>query len=197
MRIVIAGAGKMGMAIAKQLCREGHDLTLIDQHQDHVDNAVNTLDVIGCCGSCAAPETLVEAEASLADLFIAATGVDEANLIGCQLAGRMGARHSVLLLRNPAYIRNAELLKETMQLSYSIHPDYVTAEEISRVLQFPAAIRVESFPECEMEIVTFRIEESSRLTEVPLRRLGVIFGQIRGITVFEQHRINFGIGINA
>ena len=78
MRIVIAGAGKMGMAAARQLCREGHDLTLIDQRQDRVDNAVNSLDVIGCCGSCAAPETLVEAETNLADLFIAATGVDEA-----------------------------------------------------------------------------------------------------------------------
>ena len=177
MRIVIAGAGKMGMAAARQLCREGHDLTVIDQRQDRVDDAVNSLDVIGCCGSCAAPETLVEAETNLADLFIAATGVDEANLIGCQLARKMGARHAVLLLRNPAYIRNAELLKETMQLSFSIHPDFVTAEEISRVLQFPAAIRVESFPECEMEIVTFRIEENSKLTEVPLRKLGAMFGQ--------------------
>ena len=159
MRIVIAGAGKMGMAVARQLCREGHDLTLLDQLQDRVDNAINSLDVIGCQGSCAAPETLSEAEAGLADLFIAATGVDEANLIGCQLARKMGAKHAVSLLRNPAYIRNAELLKETMHLSFSIHPDFVTAEEISRVLQFPAAIRVESFPDCEMEIVTFATQD--------------------------------------
>ena len=177
MRIVIAGAGKMGMAVARQLCREGHDLTVVDELQEKVDNAVNSLDVIGCRGSCAAPETLSEAEAGLADLFIAATGVDEANLIGCQLARKMGARHAVSLLRKPAYIRNAELLKETMHLSFSIHPDYVTAEEISRVLQFPAASRVESFPDCEMEIVTFRIEENSKLVGVPLRKLGTKFGQ--------------------
>ncbi len=177
MRIVIAGAGKMGMAIARQLCREGHDLTIIDQRQDKVDNAVNILDVIGCHGSCAAPETLTEAETGRADLFIAATGVDEANLLGCQLARRMGAGHAVALLRNPAYIQNAELLKDTMHLSFSVHPDHVTAEEISRVLQFPAAIRVESFPDCEMEIVTFRIEENSRLTDIPLHRLSTISGQ--------------------
>ncbi len=177
MRIVIAGAGKMGMAAARQLCREGHDLTLIDQLQDRIDNAVNSMDVIGCRGSCAAPETLTEAEAGLADLYIAATGTDEANLIGCRLARKMGARHAVSLLRNPAYVENAELLKETMDLSFSIHPDYVTAEEISRVLQFPAAIRVESFPDCELELVTFRIEENSSLTGIPLRRLGAKFGQ--------------------
>ena len=155
MRIVIAGAGKMGMAVARLLCREGHDLTLIDQRQDKVDIAINSMDVIGCRGSCAAPETLSEAEAGLADLYIAATGADEANLIACQLARKMGAKHTIALLRNPEYIQSAELLKDTMHLSFSIHPDYVTAEEISRVLQFPAAIRVESFPDCEMEIVTF------------------------------------------
>ena len=177
MRIVIAGAGKMGMAVARQLCREGHDLTLVDKRQDKVDNAVNSLDVIGCRGSCAAPETLSEAEAGLADLFIAATGVDEANLIACQLARRMGAKHAVSLLRNPDYVQNAEMLKETMHLSFSIHPDFVAAEEISRVLQFPASIRVESFPDCDMEIVTFRIEENSRLIDVPLNKLRTKFGQ--------------------
>ena len=177
MKIVIAGAGKMGMAATQQLCREGHDLTLIDQRQDRVDNAVNSMDVIGCCGSCAAPETLKDAAAGQSDLFIAATGVDEANLIACQLAKKMGARHVITLLRNPVYIENTELLKETMEMSFSIHPDYVTAEEISRVLQFPAAIRVESFPDCEMEIVTFKIEENSTLTGMPLNRLGTRFGQ--------------------
>ena len=51
------------------------------------------------------------------------------------------------------------------------------AEEISRVLQFPAATRVESFPDCEQEIVTFRIEEGSKLTGIPLRHLSGRLGQ--------------------
>ena len=177
MRIVVAGAGKMGMAIARQLCGEGHDLTLIDQRQDRLDNAVNSLDVIACFGSSAAPETLIEAEVGNAELFIAATGSDETNLIGCQLARKLGAGHSVTLLRNPAYIQRAELLQDTMRLSFSLHPDYVIAEEISRVLQFPAAIRVESFPDCEFEIVTFRVEENSRLIGLPLYKIGEKFGQ--------------------
>ena len=177
MHIVIAGAGKMGMAIARLLCREGHDLTLIDLRQDKVDKAINSLDVIGCRGSCAAPETLSEAEVGMADLYIAATGADEANMIACQLARRMGAKHTIALLRSPEYIQSAELLKDTMHLSFSIHPDYVTAEEISRVLQFPAAIRVESFPDCEMEIVTFRIEDNSKLIGVPLYKLYSRVGQ--------------------
>ena len=144
MKIVIGGAGKVGMAIARQMCREGHDITLIDQRQDRLENAVGSLDVIGCCGNCSAVDILAEADAGGADVFLAATGV---------------------------------LLKEAMDLTFSLHPDYVTAEEISRVLQFPAAVRIESFPDCEQEIVSFRIEDGCRLSGLPLKQLSSRFGQ--------------------
>ena len=176
MKIVIAGAGKVGMAIARQMCLEGHDVTVIDQRQDRLENAVNSLDVIGCCGNCSALDTLTEAEAGTANVFIAATGLDEANLLACRLSKRLGADHTVSILRNPEYMENLELLKEAMDLTFSLHPDYVMAEEISRVLQFPAATRVESFPDCEQEIVSFRIEEGCGLSGVPLRQLTVRLG---------------------
>ena len=165
------------MAIARQMCREGHDVTLIDQRQDRVENALNSLDVIGCCGNCSALETLTEADAGAADVFIAASGSDEANLLACRLSKKLGADHTVSILRNPEYMENLDMLKEAMNLTFSLHPDYVTAEEISRVLQFPAAARIESFPDCEQEIVTFRIEEGCRLSGFPLRLLSSRFGQ--------------------
>ena len=177
MKIVIAGAGKVGMAIARQMCQEGHDVTVIDQRQDRLENAVNSLDVIGCCGNCSALETLTEAEAGAADVFIASTGFDEANLLACRLSKKLGADHTISILRNPEYMENLELLKEAMDLTFSLHPDYVMAEEISRVLQFPAATRVESFPDCEQEIVSFRIEEGCSLSGVPLKHLSSRLGQ--------------------
>ena len=111
MKIVIAGAGKVGFAIALQMCAEGHDITLIDQRQDRLDKALNSLDVNGLCGNCSALSTLHEAEAGSADLFIAAAGIDEANLLACRLAGKLGARHTVSILRNPEYMEDLDLLK--------------------------------------------------------------------------------------
>ena len=63
MNIVIAGAGKVGHTIADRLCREGHDITLIDENRDKLDAAANAMDVLGCVGNCAAPSVLKEAEA--------------------------------------------------------------------------------------------------------------------------------------
>ncbi len=177
MKIVIAGAGKVGFTVAQRLCREGHDITLIDEKPEVLEAASNAMDAMICCGSCAAPSVLREAEAGKADVFIAATGNDEANLVACQFARRMGAGHTIARLRNQQYLDSGESLREIMDLSLAINPDYVTAEEISRVLQFPAATQVDSFPDCELEIVTFRITERSRFNGVALSKLPTMFKQ--------------------
>ena len=177
MNIVIAGAGKVGFTIAERLCREGHDITLIDERRAPLDNAANSMDVMGVCGSCAAPSVLKEAEAGAADVFIAATGNDEANLVACQFARKMGAKHTIARLRNQEYLDSGESLREIMDLNLAINPDYVTAEVISRVLQFPVATQVDSFPDCELEIVTFRVGENSRLDGMTLSRLPSLLRQ--------------------
>ena len=177
MKIVIAGAGKVGFTIAQRLCRDGHDITLIDEKHSCLDAASNAMDVLGYCGNCAAPSVLREAEAGAADVFIAATGNDEANLVACQFARKMGAKHILARMRNQEYLADTELLGGIMELNMAINPDYVTAEEISRVLQFPAAAQVDSFPGSKLEIVTFRIPEGSRLNGVALSSLPSMFKQ--------------------
>ena len=39
MKIVIAGAGKVGFTVAQRLCREGHDITLIDTRRELLESA--------------------------------------------------------------------------------------------------------------------------------------------------------------
>ncbi len=173
MNIVIAGAGKVGFTIAQRLSREQekHDITLIDERREVLDKAANTMDVLGVCGNCAAPSVLKQAEAGEAEVFIAATGNDEANLVACQFAHKMGARHTIARLRNQEYLESVESLREIMDLKLAINPDYITAEEISRLIQLPAATQVSSFPDCELEIVTFRIGENSPLEGKTLNQL--------------------------
>ena len=177
LKIIIAGAGKVGFTIAQRLCREGHDITLIDVQREPLEAASNAMDAMGLCGSCASPAILSEAEIGTADVYIAATGNDEANLVSCQFARKLGAKHTIARLRNQEYLDNSESLRKIMDLSLTINPDYVTAEEISRVLQLPMATQVDTFPDCELEIVTFRVPEGSRLAGVALSRLPSLFGQ--------------------
>ena len=177
MKITVAGAGKIGFSIVTKLAEEGHDITVIEQDHEKIENAVNNLDVMVIRGNAATPGVLREADAGNADIFIAATGDDETNLVSCLFAGQQGAEHKVALLRNPEYMGELSMIKSSVGIDLVINPDLVTAEEISRVIRFPAAIQVESFPGCQLEIVTFLVPSESQLSGLKLGDLEKRFGQ--------------------
>ena len=81
MEIIVAGNGKVGEALVKQLSAEGYNLTLIDNDTERLQDLSEHYDCIGIRGNCASMETLKQGRIDKADLFIAATGSDEVNLL--------------------------------------------------------------------------------------------------------------------
>ena len=59
MNIIIAGAGKVSRALAQQLAAEGHNLTIIDQNSQVLENLVLQYDAIGVQGNCASKAILL------------------------------------------------------------------------------------------------------------------------------------------
>jgi len=85
MYIVIMGGGRVGLALASSLVTLGHDVSLIENDSDLCDNAANELDALVICGNGTNIKTLLGANIGDADVFVAATGNDEANLLSCIL----------------------------------------------------------------------------------------------------------------
>ena len=90
MNIMVVGCGKIGTTILESLVAEGHDVTAVDNDPAALNEVTNVHDVIGVCGNGADCSTLEEAGVDKAELFVAATGSDEVNMLSCFLAGRMG-----------------------------------------------------------------------------------------------------------
>ena len=146
MKIIIAGAGKIGRSVAALLAEEGHDLTLIDRDGELIADVSNELDVICVEGSATNPETLREAGAADADLLLAATEHDEVNMV-CGISARhLGTRHVIARIRDPEYLSQTEFLREALGLSVVVNPEYECAKEISRILRFPAPCGWTPFP---------------------------------------------------
>ena len=104
MDIIIAGGGKVGMTMARQLAAAGHNLTIVDQNPQVVDEAVQRYDALGICGNCASREVLDRAAIAEAELVIAATNADEVNLLCCLTAHGMNPNvHTIARIRNPEY----------------------------------------------------------------------------------------------
>ena len=176
MNIIIVGGGKVGYSVAETLSAEGHDITMIDQNAAAIERISNALDVICVQGSAANPETLQAARVAEADLLLAATEKDEVNMICGIAAHRLGARHVVARIRDPEYLHQGAFLKETMGLSLIVNPEYECAREISRMLHFPSAVRVDTFSNGSVEIVDHRIPEGGKLAGMTLRELPQTIG---------------------
>ena len=85
MYIVIMGGGRVGLRLAISLVAVGLDVTLIENDSDLCSNAASELDAMVICGNGTDIKTLSEANIADADVFVAATGNDEANLLSCIL----------------------------------------------------------------------------------------------------------------
>ena len=186
MNIIIAGAGHVGVRIAQSLASEGHDITLIDRDPATIDTVSNELDVICCLGSATSLDTLDQAGAAHADILIAVTSSDEANMICALVARRMGAKYTVARIRDPEYLPHREFLREAVGLSVIINPENECAREISRVLRFPNAVRVELFSKGSAEILEYCIPAGSPLNGLSLRECGSRYGQKVLVAVVER-----------
>lgn len=169
MKIIIAGNGKVGSALAKQLSREEYDLTLIDTSDRILENIAEQYDVMVVQGNCAAMKVLEEAEIKEADLLIATTGQDELNLLCCITAHGMNPKlHTIARIRNPEYTDQIYKMRDQFALSLSINPEKRTAEEIERLLKYPGFLRRDTFAKGRVEIVELRIDGESKLCNVSL-----------------------------
>lgn len=163
MKIIVVGCGKVGRSVTEQLSREDHDITVIDLRADRVSILTGNLDVMGIVGNGASGEVLAEAGIAGTDLLIAVTGSDELNLLCCLIAKKTGGCHTIARIRNPEYSRQISLFKEDLGLSMIINPEYAAATEISRILRFPSAMKIDTFAKGRVEILKFRIREGSSL----------------------------------
>ena len=186
MKIVIAGAGKIGASVASVLSDEGHDITVIDLSPEIISRLADAMDVICVEGNAADPEVLRSAEVGAADLLVAATEKDEVNMI-CGIAGRkLGAKHVIARIRDPLYLHQTEFLRDALGLSQIVNPEYECAKEISRILRFPGAARVDSFSKGSVEIVEHKIPEHGALDGVALKELPRSFGSRVLVALIER-----------
>ena len=171
MEIVIIGDGKVGYKLAKQLSVEDYDVVMIDGNEKKLRYAVDRLDIACVAGDGVDAEVQKEAGVPHADLVIACTSADESNMLSCLIAKRLGAKHTIARVRNPIYFNQIGLLKEDLHLSMSVNPELIVANEISRLLLFPDASKIETFVKGRVELIEFPIAKESRLVGMSLAEM--------------------------
>ena len=171
MHIIIVGCGKVGRTLAEQLQEENTDITLVDIKESKINSLGDDIDAMGIVGNGASINTLLEAGIESTDILIAVTGSDELNLLCCLIAQKAGECHTIARVRNPVYSQEINFIKERLGISLFINPELAAAQEISRVLRFPSARKIDTFIRGRVELLKFKVLPEFNLGGLSVRQI--------------------------
>ncbi len=183
MKIVIVGAGEVGFFLAQRLSHERHDLVLIDTDEEKCAKAQEELDVFVVHGDASSQSVLREAGLESADMLIAASGIDEINILACMIASKLGVKRKIARVRNPDFYDPASILKpQDLGVDLFIHPEDEVISEINRLLMRAAASEVVEFENGKILMVGLKLDEHCPNLNKPLKEVGT-----------EEQRKNFRV----
>lgn len=176
MKIILVGGGKVGTALARQLSEEGHNVTVVDTNKPRVEHISETYDVMGIVGNGASIATLYEAGIEEADVFIAITGSDELNLLCCMFAKKAGHCHTIARVRNPSYSHELEFIKKQIGISAIVNPEMAAAVEISHLLRFPGASKIDTFADGRVRLIKCALTEAQGMNGMAIQEISTRLG---------------------
>ena len=120
MNVIVVGGGKVGRKLVEDFNYEGDDVVLIDIKSEICDRIQDDYDVRCVCGSGTDLETLREAEANKADIFIAVTENDEFNALCTVMAKKLGADRCVARVRNREYFKQLDFMRNALGINQAV-----------------------------------------------------------------------------
>jgi trk system potassium uptake protein TrkA len=190
MKILILGAGQVGSTVAESLVSEANDITVVDTDGDKLRLLQDRLDLRTVVGSASHPSVLEQAGIADADMLLAVTQSDEVNLVACKLAASLyNTPTRIARIRASDYLnREAVFSADNFCVDFSICPEQILTEYISKLIEFPEALQVLEFADGKASLVAVRAFQGGPLVGQPLSFLRSHMPQIetRVAAIFRQ-----------
>ena len=161
MKIVIYGATEIGCLLATEFF-EDHDITIIDKEENRTDE-LNKLDISFVQGNASNIDVLKNADIKNADIFIACTNIDEANIVACLSAKRYGGVRTICFVSKQEYKNTLSFEKSSEKfcdffIDYIIWPEELLTQEIFRIVTVAHALDVENFADGRARLLEYKVQ---------------------------------------
>ncbi|MDX1450305.1 MAG: Trk system potassium transporter TrkA, partial [Acidimicrobiia bacterium] len=167
MRIVIVGAGAVGSYLAERLSTEGQDVVVIEDDPERAAELQERVDALVISGNGASPAVLEEAGVDRAELLIAVSNSDGANVLACHVGAELGVKRTVARVEDPG-MRDALV---GLEVDFVIDPGEAAAKELLALVHQSGVSEVVEFASGGLVLVGATIPRTSRLIGWPLAEL--------------------------
>lgn len=136
MKIIIIGAGELGQLVASKLCSLNHDVVVVDPRSESLEEASGSLDTRFLVGVGTDVKTLKQAGAARADLLLALSGDEAANILSCAIAKRLGTRRAICrVFSRHVFSEEDGITPETFRIDHVFSSIDESVEMIFGILQ--------------------------------------------------------------
>jgi trk system potassium uptake protein TrkA len=184
MKIVIVGAGEVGTHLARMLSKENHDIVLMDDDSEKLQQIANQVDLMTVTGYANSFRDLKEAGAAKADLFIGVTPYEDRNIVACIIAKDLGAKRTVARVNNGEFIneKNRERLTE-FGVDEVIYPENLAAKEIVNSIKQVGTREMIEFSGGKLILMAVKIRENAPIVNKTLEELTYLNHDIRAVAI--------------
>jgi trk system potassium uptake protein TrkA len=186
MRVILVGAGEVGLSVARDLIKDGHDLTIVERNESLAQRVDEELDARVIRGNGARPQVLEEAglgEEGGVDLLIGATDRDEVNILACWIARKSGVPQTMARVRSIEFTDTQSWARD-LNVDLLISPERSVAREIQELLQVGASFHAATLMQERTGIYGFTLSSESPLLDRPLKDLTAAYKDLRTIIVY-------------
>jgi trk/ktr system potassium uptake protein len=169
MRIIIVGAGAVGSYLAERLSSGGEDIVVIEDDEARAAELQESLDALVLHGNGASTAMLEEAGVEKADLLIAVSNSDGANVLACFTARELGVKTTIARIEDPEIREGADRLG----VDVVIDPSATAAEELAAIVGSGAASELVQFADGQLIMVGGIVTPNAPITGTSLARLRV------------------------
>ncbi|NWF85780.1 MAG: Trk system potassium transporter TrkA [Bryobacteraceae bacterium] len=173
MRVLIAGGGEVGEMVARRLSREGNEVTIIEASAERCAYLDHALDAKVVRGSASSFRHLKAAGADQAEMLIAVTSSDEANLLACLVAqAEFNVRVKVARIRTHEVDDWRRVCSDAkLEIDLVIHPESEALARIRPVLRIPGVSEVIQFGGGRIRLFSLGLDSENWVTGKTLLEL--------------------------
>ena len=164
MRIIISGDGDVVFYLAKNLAEEDHDITVIDENEEHLDYISNHIDVATVKGSSTSLLVLKELELKKVDMFCAVSRSQDRNLLTASLAKGLGAKKCVARISDPTFLYRRDVFDlQKLGIDEIISVETLASKEIRRLLRETAITDTFEFAAGKLSLIGIHLSGKETL----------------------------------